>query len=270
MRKTHIKLLLLALMPVIIFSCVKETDDNLDRLEKFYLNNPEAISQVKFIHAYTPLILGGAPAQSTTTMGFRILMDGNKINGASNTSVTTNTFMYGGIYPPTIAYSFLPPGARNFKFVMNRVANNAFTPVTGDEYLSTNVNLAAGKRYSIFIADPYSTAYTVEDNFAVPPLNQFGLRFINLCGDVASRFDVTSTRLGIKLFSNVGYQEMRDYVYFGTTATDTIYLKTAGTNTVISQINGFLPGAQKVYTLYARGKTGVAGRTPSITFYTNR
>src|SRR6185503_6122067 len=146
MRKKHIKLLLLALMPVIIFSCLKETNDNIDKIEKFYLNNPEAIAQVKFVHAYTPLTLGGAPAQSTTTMGFRITMDGNKINGAGNASASTNTFMFGGVYPPTTAYAFLPPGLRNFKFVMNRVAGGAFVPVAGDEYLSTNVALTAGKK----------------------------------------------------------------------------------------------------------------------------
>jgi len=91
----------------------------------------------------------------------------------------------------------------------------------------------------------------------------------------ASRFDVISTRLGIKLFSNVGYQEMKDYRYFGTTTSDTLYLRTAGTNTVIAQYppagsGGFTPSTQRVYTLYARGKTGVSGRTPSLALYTNR
>lgn len=270
MRKTHIKLLLLILVPVIIFSCVKEVDDNLDRLEKFYLNNPEAIAQVKFVHAYTPLTLGGSPAQSTSTVGFRITMDGNKINGAGNASVTTNTFMYGGVFPATTAYAFLPPGSRNFKFIMNRVANGAFVPVTGDEYLSTTVALAAGKKYSMFIADPYTTGYLVEDNYDEPARNAYGLRFVNVTGESATRYDVVSARYGTKLFSNIGYKEMTNYIYLGTTSADTLYLRTAGTTTVVSQINGFTPGPQRVYTLYARGKTGVTGRTPSLTSYTNR
>jgi hypothetical protein len=270
MRKKHIKLLFLALMPIIIFSCVKETDDNLDKIEKFYVNNPEAIAQVKFVHAYTPLTLGGAPAQSTSTVGFRITMDGNKINGAGNASTSTNTFMYGGVYPPTTAYAFLPPGLRNFKFIMNRVASGAFAPVTGDEYLSTNVALTAGKRYSVFIADPYTTAYTVEDNYTEPPLNQYGIRFINVADEVSTKYDVTTARHG-KIFTNVGYKEMQDYkILTIPSISDTIYLKTAGTNTVVSQVNTFSAGNQRVYTLYARGKTGVTGRTPSITFYTNR
>jgi hypothetical protein len=272
MKRKHIKLLLLALIPVIIFSCVKEADDNLDRNEKFYLNNPEAIAQVKFVHAYTPATLGGAPAQSTTTMGFRITMDGNKINGAGNASASTNTFMYGGVYPPTIAYAFLPPGLRNFKFVMNRVAGGAFAPVTGDELLSTNVNLVAGKKYSVFIADPYTTAYAVEDNYSVPPLNQYAVRFINLSGETSAMYDVISARHG-KIFSNVGYKEMQDYkILTIPTISDTIYLRTAGTNTNVgTPIYTFSAGNQRVYTLYARGKTGATtGRTPGITFYTNR
>lgn len=270
MSKRYIKLLLLGLMPVMIVSCVKETDDNLDQQEKFYLNNPEAIAQVKFVHAYTPLTLGGSPAQSTTTMGFRITMDGKKINGAGTASAATNTFMYGGVYPPTAAYAFLPPGSRNFRFVMNRVSGGAFAPVTGDEYLSTTVALTAGKRYSLFIADPYTTGYLLEDDFREPTLNHYAVRFVNLCADAASRFDVVSVKNGLKLFSDVGYKEMRNYIYLGTIANDTILLRTAGTSTVISQINGFSPGSQRAYTFYARGKTGVTGRTPNLTFYTNR
>lgn len=271
MRKAHIKLLLLALVPVAIFSCVKETDDNIDRLEKFYLNNPEAIAQVKFIHAYTPLMLGGSPAQATGTVGFRITMDGNKINGASNTSVTTNTFMYGGVFPATTAYSFLPPGSHNFKFIMNRVANGAFVPVTGDEYLSTTVALTAGKKYSMFIADPYTTGFLVEDNVPEPPRNGYAVRFINVSGETNTLYDVFSLRQGM-LFTNVNYKEMRDYKMLPVPSiSDTIYLRIAGTNTTVgTPITSFSPGSQRVYTFYARGKTGVTGRTPSITFYTNR
>src|SRR5690242_8040292 len=99
MRKKHIKLLLLALVPVIIFSCVKETDDNIDRLEKYYLDNPEAISQVKFIHAYTPLTINGTAAAvtsgtTTTGTGFRITMDGKKVNGAQDNASNTNTLIW--------------------------------------------------------------------------------------------------------------------------------------------------------------------------------
>ena len=274
MRKEHIKFLLLALIPVIIFSCVKKVDDNLDRLEKFYREDP-SVAQVKFVHAYTPLTLGGSPAQSTSTVGFRIVVGGDKINGAGNTSTSTNTFLYGGTFPGTTAYTFLPVGSRTVKFVMNRITNGAFAPVSGDEYLSTNLNFAGGKKYSVFIADPYTSAYMVEDNYSVPGINSFGIRFINLCGDPASRFDVTSTRLSTKLFSDVGYKEMKDYVYLGVTGADTLYLKAAGTNTVIAQYpaagsGSFTPGSQRVYTLYARGKTGVTGRTPSLSLYTNR
>lgn len=277
MRKTHIKLLLLTFLPVIIFSCVKETDDNLDRLEKFYANNPEAIAQVKFIHAYTPLTINSTAAavtsgSTTTGTGFRITMDGKKVNSAQNNSANTNTLIWGGVFPATTAYAFLPPGAHTFKFIMNRITSGNYAPIAGDEVFSSAVSLTAGKRYSMFIADPYGppTPFMVEDNFNVPERNSYGVRFINLSADANTRFDVVSTRYGAKLFSNIGYKEMADYKYIGTTTTDTIYLTTAGTNTVIAQINGFTPGSQRVYTLYALGKTGVAARAPTISLYTNR
>ena len=201
-------------------------------------------------------------------------MDGTttKVNAATNTSGFTNTLVYGGIYPPTSVYSFLPPGGRNFRFIMNRITGGNYAPIAGDEVFNSTVALTAGKKYSMFIADPYPTPTTfmVEDIFDEPARDKYAVRFINLCADAATRFDVTSAKQGFKLFSNVGYKEMKDFMLLPTTASDTIYLKVAGTNTVVSQVNGFLPGTQRVYTFYARGKTGTTGRTPSITFYTNR
>lgn len=260
------------MIPVVFISCYKETNDNLDQIEKFYLNNAEASAQVKFIHAYTPLTLGGSPALSTSSTGLRITMDGTtKINAAQNNSSSTNTLLYGGTYPPTVAYSFLPPGQRNFKFTMNRISSGNFAPVSGDDIFNSTLGITAGKKYSIFISDPYApAAYMLEDNWQVPVRDHFAIRFVNVCGDAASRFDVVSARFG-KIADNVGYKEMKDYMYMLVpTISDTIYLKTAGTNTIVSQVNTFSPGPQRVYTLYARGKTGVSGRTPNLTFYTNR
>jgi hypothetical protein len=277
MRKIQINLLILLTTSVLFFSCKKETNDKIDVLEKYYLNNPEAITQVKFIHAYTPLTINGTAAAVTATTGtvsgtgFRITMDGNKINGAQNTAANTNTLIWGGVYPPTSgAYAFLPPGAHTIKFIMNRIVSGTYAPIAGDEVFTTSVEFKPGKKYSMFIADAYTTPYIVEDNFAEPPQDQYGVRFINVTGETTTRYDVTTARHG-KIFSNVGYREMQDYkILTIPTTADTVYLKTAGTNTIISQINGFNGATQRVYTLYARGKTGVTGRTPSITSYTNR
>lgn len=263
------------MIPLLFFSCKKETNDNIDELEKYYTYNPESIVQVKFIHAYTPLTINGLAAGTTTAgTGFRITMDGTttKVNAATNISSFTNTFVYGGVYPPTTAYAFLPPGGRNFRFIMNRITGGTYAPIAGDEVFNATVELTAGKKYSMFIADPYPTPTTfmVEDVFEEPALDKYAVRFINLCADATTRFDVVSARHGYKLFSNVGYKEMKDYLYLPKTANDTIYLRNAATNAVVSQINGFLPTPQRVYTFYARGKTGTTGRTPSITSYTNR
>lgn len=267
------------MIPVLFFSCKKETNDKIDELEKYYLDNPESIAQVKFVHSYTPLTINGLTAGTTTSgVGFRITMDGSKVNAATNTSTFTNTFVYGGVYPPTTAYAFLPPGGgRNFRFTMNRITSGTYAPIAGDEVFNSTVAFTAGKKYSMFIADPYPApaTYLIEDNFLEPSKDHYGVRFVNLCADAASRFDVVSARHGIKLFSNVGFKEMKDYIYLTTTSTDTLYLRTAGTNTVIAQFpavgsGGFLPATQRVYTLYARGKTGVTGRAPSLALYTNR
>jgi hypothetical protein len=269
MQKNTIRYSIFVLVAVLFFSCLKENDDNLDQNEKFYLDNPETTAQVKFVHAYTPTTINGLSASTT---GLRITVDGAKVNAATNTSSSTNTLLYGGVYPPTIAYAFLSPKQSNVKFTMNRIVSGNFAPIAGDDVFNSTVAFAAGKKYSMFIADPYPTptTYLIEDKFDEPARDHYGVRFVNLCADAATRFDVVSAKHGLKLFSNVGYKEMKDYVYLTTTSTDTIYLKNAATNAIVSQVNGFLPGTQRVYTFYARGKTGVTGRTPNLTFYTNR
>lgn len=262
-------ILVLMLSMGLITSCVKETNDNLDQNRKFNFYNPQATASVKFIHAYTPLTLNSL---STSTTGFRITMDGAKLNGATNTSSSTNTLLYGGVFPGTTAYSFLPPGLHNFKFTLNRITSGNFAPIAGDEVFNSNLTIAAGKYYSMFIADPYGSPniYMMEDNFIEPAPNKFGIRFVNLSDDANSRYDLVSYRMG-NLFTNIGYKEMKDFTYYDVpAATDTVVLRLSGTNTVVSQVNTFLPGTQRVYTFYARGKTGVTGRTPSVTFYTNR
>jgi hypothetical protein len=290
MRKTHINGLLLILVMLAFVTCAKETDDKLDVLEKFYYDNPESIAQVKFVYAYTPLTINGTAAASvsgTTTSGtgFRITMDGKKLNGPASAGVASaanvNAFFWGPLpggtnyfasfFPATTTYAFLPPGPHTFKFTLNRIVGGVYAPIAGDEVFSTTVALAPGKKYSMFLADPYGPpgAYMIEDVFTVPPSNQFAARFINLTAD-ATRYDVISTKLGVKLFSNVGFKEMKDFAVFPTTVSDTIYLRNAATNAVIAQINGFSPATQRVYTFYARGKAGVTGRTAGINYYTNR
>lgn len=279
---------MLILTPIAFATCKKDTNDKLDQLEKFYYENPEAIAQVKFVYAYAPTTINGIAAASvsgttTTGTGMRITMDNNKINGATNTAANTNTFFWGpkpggtnyfsSFYPPTNAYAFLPPGAHSFKFIMNRITSGAFAPIAGDEVFNTTAALEAGKKYSMFLADPYGppAVYTVEDAFTVPNLGQYGIRFVNLTGDAATRYDVVSARQGTKIFANVGYKELKDFITLGTTTvTDTIYLRNAATNAVIDQINSFSPGPQKVYTFYARGKSTVVGRTAGLNYYVNR
>ena len=171
MRKTQITILTVLMIPVLFFSCNKETGDKIDELQKFYYDNPEAIAQVKFIHAYTPLTINGlSTSLATTSTGFRITMDGIKINGAMNTSSSTNTIRYGGqpdtvtytssFFPTTAAYSFVAPGAHNFRFIMNRIVSSAFAPTSADVVFNSTVALTAGKRYSMFIADPYAPPAT--------------------------------------------------------------------------------------------------------------
>ncbi len=266
--------LLLTIAACFVFAACKKNDDLLDENERHNLYNSKTDAQVKFINAY-PMATPAAVTLSSAAAsgpGFRIFVDGVKIDGSSNTSSTINVLFYGNNFPATINYATIPQGLKNFKFVINRLTSGNFAPIAGDEVFNTSRTLVAGKKYSMFLTDtiPNPSVFMVEDNFREPQPEIYGIRYINLTQDINARYDLESARHG-KVFTNVAYKEVKDFTYLIRTGlTDTFYLKTAGTNTILSQVNTFTAGSQRVYTFYSRGKPGALNRGPSLTFYTNR
>lgn len=253
----------------IIQACTPEEIDLLDENEIYNFYDPSK-AQIKFIHSFIPL----TPNATASGPGFRIFANGKKIDGSTNTSVTANVLLYGGTFPASTAYSILDPGNYEFLFVINRVSGGNFVPVAGDTVFRQSVTLQAGKKYSFFLQDIQNpgVSFVVEDIFNTPPKNGFRVRFINLCADYNNRYDVYSVRNNGNIFTNVGFKEIKDYIVLGVpSVSDTFHLRLNGSQTNISSINTFSGTSQRVYTFYARGRTGMATpRNPGIAFYTNR
>ncbi len=267
-------LLSILLLAGLVFLACSKNDDLLDENDRFYFYNPKVDAQVKFVNSYVGLTPAAvtASAAAASGPGFRIFVDGQKIDGSTNASSTTNVMFYGNQFPATTAYTTLSPGQRSFKFTINRISGGNFAPIAGDEVFNLTTALASDKKYTFFLADtvPTPSVFVIEDKFKEPVPNTYGLRFLNLSPEPSKRYDFVSKRHGVKFFSNVGYKEIKDFIYITTTTTDTMFLLLANTNTIVSQVNSFNPVTQRVYTFYARGKTGVANRAPNLNFYTNR
>lgn len=257
-----------------LFWGCERNDELITENIKYNLYNPETDAQIKFIHSYAQVTPTAITVSSSATSGpgYRIFVDGVKINGATNTSTSVNVLFYGGVFPATTAYTTVPAGQRNFKFTINRVSGGNFAPIAGDEVFNKSITVNAGKQYSFFLADtiPNPSIFVVEDNIDFPNKYVYGIRFANLSPEPSKRYDLSSLKNGRKLFTDLGYKDVSNYIYLNTGYTDTLSLTLAGTNTVISTVTGFTPVPQRAYTFYARGKTGVSNRAPSLTFYTNR
>jgi hypothetical protein len=265
-------LLLFGLMQL---SCNKRTELLRDNEQWDFVDAPYTNkANVKFIHAFSSLT-------PTVTSGIgptlRIFMDGKQLSGPTSTlnrfEFTINGTAASNVFPVSVAYSVLPAGSHSFEFIMNRYSNSVFKPVAGDTVFRSSHNFETGKNYSIFLVDTVPTPNVImkEDNWTVPSQGAYQLRMANLVANRNERVDVYSIRAQRVIFSNVGYKEITNYVELPTQPlSDSLIVRLAGTMTVRDTLKAFSPTSQRVYTLMSRGKTGVTGRTPTTTTYTNR
>jgi spore maturation protein SpmA len=145
-------------------------------------------------------------------------------------------------------------------------------PIAGDTLVNINVNLEAGKKYSIFLVDtlPNLKALVVSDNIPIAAVDNYSLRFINLTGNPLDTFDVFSRRAGNLIFTGVKYKDINGFIQLPVpTIQDTFDFRKPNTTTTLFSTN-LQPISQRAYTLFTRGKNGLTGKTTSATFYTNR
>lgn len=164
--KKSLRLLLLAVLPVMFFTACDD-DDDLDLLE----DN----AQVMVVHA-SP----NAPAVD-------LYVDNTKVNATALN------------YPNNTGYLDVDDGSRNFKVVPAGAA-------VGSAVIDANVTLDADKAYSVFAANTLSNieAVVLEDDLTAPASGKAHVRFVHLSPD-APAVDV-AVQNGPVLFSNIQFK----------------------------------------------------------------
>jgi hypothetical protein len=256
------KLLLFSISALALFSSCERNYDLLNENNKWQYVDSTQNGFLKVVHAYAPLTPTLAGTNGPKVL---VIMD--------TTRLLRDSLAYNATFPaPSGQYSVIPAGSHNFFYSISRPVANP-NPVAGDTIFRSTLNVAAGKRYTSFLVDSVQSpgVYTVEDNYSIPPLGQYQVRFTNLIANPNERYDLYADSVGQMVATNIGYREISNWVNVPIPpSTESYSVRRAGTTTVVYTTTGFSPTTQRVYTFYTRGRVGVAGRTPGVTFYTNR
>lgn len=249
---------------IVFIACKKNKLDEVTiLLDSDQVNN----ANVKFIHTFASI----TPAL-TTGAGPNVFMyqNGKKINGSTSGS---SSLVYGGISPLTTTYSLLPVGSVFFQGIMARVSGSTPAPIAGDTVFTATQGFAAGKYYSLFLTDtvPTPSIKAVEDDMTLPDTGKYKIRFGNFISNPTESYSVWSRREGKLILDNISYKTVSNFISLSIpTGLDTFDLRKTGTTINISSINSFSPVQQRIYTLFSRGKTSIATRALTLSFYTNR
>lgn len=257
------KYLLFLLTLVVFLTACKKTTKLLDANNKWVYVDSAKNGFVKFVHAYSSV----TPALSANAGPSVQIYD-------NNIRLSGNALAYNGTIPaPAGTHAIVPAGSHNFLFIMNRISGGNFAPVAGDTVFKASVAIDAGKYYTSFLVDSSQNpgVLTVQDKWTVPNPGKYKIRFANLVPNPSDRYDVYADTVGTMIATNIGYRQLSDFIeVLLPNSTENFSVRKTGTTTVVYTMGSFSPTSQRVYTLYIRGRAGTTGRTPGLTYYTNR
>lgn len=269
-----IKISLLFASVLAVASCT--TDNLLDNNVKYEPVDSSKIAYVKFLQnfaANSPQ-LPTAPNASTGPQVF-IYANGAKLTG--------NAVGYAGVFPPTAVYSTVTSGTNvRFDVVMARVnlavVPNIPAPIAGDTISTFSQTLEPGKYYSVFFGDTLANVRVTvrEDVLAAPEYQKYKVRLANWVMNPGDTLTVYSRREKAEIIQNIAHKQISDWVQLPLPViSDTFELRKKGTTTVYATVlsgtaAAFSPGGMRMYTIMARGKTGVTSKAPGATIITNR
>lgn len=223
----------------------------------------ETKANIKVINAYTSAT--PAPPTGIAAQRFLVFQNGIKMNGIGITA--------GNFWPTQNAYATVESGQSNIRLMNDRLVTGVLgAPIAGDTVANVDVNLAAGKNYSMFLLGPTPAKelIVVEDNLTALDTGMYKIRLANMTSDPARPIRVYSRRNKKDIFTGVNNKQVSDFItlpilYPGN---DTLDLFTVGNATRIGSLNSFNPTSQFTYTLYTHGKTGF--RTEAMASYVNK
>lgn len=171
---------------------------------------------------------------------------------ADNIPLNGATIGTNAIFPTTTASTtVLDPGMRNFEF-------KDTLPTTAQVPLSFSEQLVAQKSYTIFTYDTITQPkkVTVENIITIPSDTTARVRLANLLyiKTGPANVDVVSKTRNVKVFSNVGFGQVTDFVPYPSNYLDTLYIiKTGTTDTLGTMYGTFGSTAKSSYTAALRG-----------------
>lgn len=266
------------LIPVLIFTAAFmfslagcDKDVNLiDENNKWVYLDSSNSANIKIIQAFagnTPQV-PTAPNSTTGPQVF-IYVNGQKLNGT--------VLSYGGVFPVTNVYSTIPAGTTRFDIMNGRMNLNVVPNIpaylAGDTLATFTATLNKGKYYSIYIGDTVPTvrATIKEDLFPVPDYQTYKIRVANFLMNPLDTITLFSSRQNAEIISNITHKNVSDWVQLPLPViSDTLIFRKKGTTTAYIQFNTFSPVGLRMYTLMARGKTGVTNKAPATQLITNR
>lgn len=132
---------------------------------------------------------------------------------------------YGGAFP-TSGYAVLPTGDVTLDFIRTDSSKS---------FLTTKVNLAEGKWYSIYVGDtvPTPTITLIEDDIKTFQDTFLRVRFVNvLSGRTKDTLDLVRKNDNSVVASAVTYGKASEFKFVPTTVADTFFYRKTGTTVI--------------------------------------
>jgi hypothetical protein len=191
-----------------------------------------------------------------------IYVNNQKVNG---TFLTYNSFFPAS----TSLYAAVPSGTQTIRLTLHGVQNpDSITLFT------LTKNLDANSYYSFIITDSVKTQTEskqmwLKDEFNLTDSLHYTMRFVHAVLNDSATVDVYSMRNASNIFTNIAPGTATPFRSFNyTLQTDTLIVRTAGTQTEIARINNITLSRTRAYTLLYKGQRGVTGtRARSLVTY---
>jgi len=271
MKKTlrYITIILLA-SAVGITGCNKDDVNLIDENNKWIYLDSSNSANIKIVQVFagnTPQI-PTAPHDSTGPQVF-IYANGKKLNGTA--------LGYAGVWPTPNVYANIPVGSTRFDIINARLDFSVVPNIpkfnAGDTLATFTASLDKGKYYSLYIGDtvPVVRVTLKEDNLITPDYQTYKIRIANFSMNVNDTFSLFSVRQNAAVISDISHKNISNWVQLPLPViSDTLRLLKKGTSVVYAQANGFVPTGLRMYTVLARGKTGVKNKREAVSVIINR
>jgi hypothetical protein len=272
-KTIKMKKLLIPITALICTALIASCDKNenlLDENIKWQFTDSANSANVKIIQVFTANA-PSLPTAPTTTTGPQVFVyaNGAKLNGTA--------LGYGGVWPTTNVYGNIKPGSTKFDVINGRlnltVVPNVPSYIAGDTLTSITANLEKGKYYSLYITDTAPTVRAIlkEDILETTEYQKFKVRLANFSMDVTDTFSIYSVRENAELATNITHKTISNWIQLPVPIiNDTMQIRKKGSLVPYITLNTFGATGERLYTLLARGKQNVVGKTPVVQLITNR